>query len=322
MDRTLKSRLLGVLDIVLSIIIIPSALMMYLYRRGGSARLPVTTALLRRIGVFPILDHYYEPLFNPAHFSKPMTAIRYLPGIELRETEQLAFLRKLTHADEFKAFLEAQKTITDDTAFRIDNPSFVAGDADFLFQIIRHGRPRKLIEIGSGSSTKVAKHALALNVADGAPAAKHICIEPYEQPWLEQLQDVDVLRSKVEDCHILWGKELVAGDILFIDSSHMIRPQGDVLHEYLTILPQLASGVLVHVHDIFTPRDYLTRWIEDDVKFWNEQYLLEVLLGNRERYEVVAALNMLKHGHFEELNAVCPTITEVSEPGSFYFRVR
>ena len=102
----------------------------------------------------------------------------------------------------------------------------------------------------------------------------------------------------------------------------MIRPQGDVLKEYLEIFPQLKPGVFVHVHDIFTPKDYLKSWVVDDVRFWNEQYLLEALLTNTNRYEVIAALNFLKNNHYELFSQVCPYITKEREPGSFYFRVK
>ena len=101
----------------------------------------------------------------------------------------------------------------------------------------------------------------------------------------------------------------------------MIRPQGDVLYEYLEILPKLKSGVIVHVHDIFSPRDYPQQWIQKDVRFWNEQYLLEALLGNSSRYEVLASLNFLKQSKFEELSKICKYLTKESEPGSFYFRI-
>ncbi len=94
------------------------------------------------------------------------------------------------------------------------------------------------------------------------------------------------------------------------------------MYEYLNILPRLRSGVIVHVHDIFSPRDYLETWVKDDVRFWNEQYLLEATLGHRDRYEVVAALNLLKHEHYAELKRVCPFLEPEREPGSFYFRVR
>lgn len=311
-----------IIDAAMAIAIIPAGWVMYGYRRIGSARLPIATAMLRRLGVFPLINHYYEPLFDPAILSEPLSNPRTLPGIDFRLEEQLDTLKTLTRADEFEAFLIAEQQRSDETAFRLDNNSFVAGDADFLFQLIRQEKPRKIIEIGSGSSTKVAKHALALNAAEGAPAAEHICVEPYEQPWLERLGGITVLRSKIEDCVIDWATALSPGDLLFIDSSHVIRPQGDVLYEYLTILPQLPAGVLVHVHDIFTPRDYLSQWLERDVKFWNEQYLLEALLSNSSRYEIVAALNLLKHDYFDTLKSVCPTLSEAQEPGSFYFRVK
>jgi len=108
---------------------------------------------------------------------------------------------------------------------------------------------------------------------------------------------------------------------LFIDSSHVIRPNGDILYEYLQILPQLQSGVYVQVHDIFSPRDYLTEWQIEDVRFWNEQYLLEVLLSCEHRYEIVSALNFLKHKYFGDLKRVTPYLTEDREPGSIYFRI-
>ena len=94
------------------------------------------------------------------------------------------------------------------------------------------------------------------------------------------------------------------------------------MKEYLEIIPLLKSGVFVHVHDIFTPRDYLDEWIREDVLFWNEQYLLECFLSNKEKYEVLAALNFLKNTNFYELQKVCPYLTKEREPGSFYFKIR
>src|SRR6202044_2663312 len=110
------------------------------------------------------------------------------------------------------------------------------------------------------------------NHSESGLRAPHTCIEPYEMRWLEQFEEVNVLRDRVEDSGIDWAKELDRGDLLFVDSSHMIRPQGDVLKEYLEIFPRLASGVYIHIHDIFTPRDYPANWIAIKVRFWNEQY--------------------------------------------------
>lgn len=108
---------------------------------------------------------------------------------------------------------------------------------------------------------------------------EHVCIEPYEMPWLETV-DVSVVRKKVEEVELEFFSQLQKNDILFIDSSHVIRPQGDVVFEYLELLPSLNIGVVVHIHDIFSPKNYLAEWLQDDVRFWNEQYLLEAFLSH------------------------------------------
>ena len=111
-----------------------------------------------------------------------------------------------------------------------------------------------------------------------------------------------------------------SNDILFIDSSHVIRPQGDVLFQYLEILPILNSGVLVHIHDIFTPKDYLDEWVFDYHRLWNEQYLLEAFLTFNQHYRIIGALNYLRHHHFEALASKCPVFARQDnrEPGSFW----
>jgi len=325
MKKILKSLfpvLRPAVDVVLSVLVIPAGLVMLLYRRIGSRRLPVTTRVLRSIGVFPIRNHYYEPLFDDRHLSHPLDAPRALPGIDFNIAKQLDLLGQMSYAKEFTEFVQQQQADGSEASFRFNNEAFESGDAEFLFQVIRHFRPNTIIEIGSGTSTKIARKALSLNAQEGGAKTRHICIEPYEQPWLESFGDIELIRAKVEACDIDWRSRMASGDLLFIDSSHVIRPQGDVLYEYLNILPQLRSGVIVHVHDIFSPRDYLDNWIRRDVRFWNEQYLLEATLGNSARYEVIAALNLLKHDHFANLKRVCPFLEPHCQPGSLYFRVR
>ena len=130
------------------------------------------------------------------------------------------------------------------------------------------------------------------NLEDPAYQCRHVCIEPYEMSWLET-SGVSVLRQRVEDVNVGFFSELEEDDILFIDSSHVIRPQGDVLFEYLELLPALNTGVIVHVHDIFSPRDQPKQWLEDDVRFWNEQYLLEAFLTDNTRWRIIGALSYL-----------------------------
>jgi hypothetical protein len=90
----------------------------------------------------------------------------------------------------------------------------------------------------------------------------------------------------------------------------MIRPQGDVLFEFLQVLPSLAPGVLVHVHDIFTPCDYPNEWVIDKVRFWNEQYLVEAFLSFNRSFEIIGALGYLATHHPRELAAAFPVFAE------------
>lgn len=263
------------------------------------------------------MNHY----FDTTQLKKPLSQDRELPGIDFNTLGQLHFLKNLEYSVELLA-LKLNEQSGDPTRFSLNNGSFEAGDADYLYQFIRTIKPKKIIEIGSGNSTKIVKIALEKNDAETATPTKHICIEPYEQPWLEKLKNTIVIRKCLEDCDINWTTELQADDLLFIDSSHIIKPQGDVLKEYLEILPALPSAVYVHIHDIFSPKDYLQSLIVHDVRFWNEQYLLEALLCHTQRYEIIGALNFLKHHHYDELKNACPYLTPQREPGSFYVRVR
>ena len=181
---------------------------------------------------------------------------------------------------------------------------------------LREHRPRRIVEIGSGQSTLMAILALRANRAeDPRYRCLHLCIEPYEAPWLERA-GVAVLRRPVEAVPLQVFDTLEAGDVLFIDSSHMIRPQGDVLFEYLNVLPRLKPGVVVHVHDIFTPHDYPASWLVEHVRFWNEQYLLEAFLTHNRSWKVIGALNFLRHRHFEALSARLHDFQRAHEPGS------
>ena len=310
------------IDLILSITIIPCAYMLLFFRRMRGKNLPLTNKILKLIGVYPIRDHYHEPLFNEKHLTQALDVERKLPGIDFREQSQIELLSRLCYAQEFKDYIEEQNIKNRMERFLIRNGSFECGDAEFLFQFVRHFKPKKIIEIGCGNSTKITSKALSLNHEKDSIPSTHICIEPYEQPWLDTFSNIKLIRQKLEDYEFSWGEELNAGDLLFVDSSHVIRPQGDVLKEYLEIFPQLKSGVFVHIHDIFSPRDYLSEWIVDDVRFWNEQYLLEAMLGNTSRYEIIASLNFLKHSYFEDLERVCPFLTDKNEPCSLYFRVK
>ena len=290
-----------------------------LYTKYTGASLPKSRQLLKKLGVYPISDHYYQPLFNDERLKKSLREPRHLPGIDLNHNEQIVLMKKLIHNKELK---DLELTKLPESIYDFDiRGAFKFGDAEFLYQMIRLLKPKKFVEIGSGSSTRIAYQALKKNKEETNFKCEHICIEPYEMPWLEDM-GVRVIRKLAEDCDPQIFSSLEENDILFIDSSHIIRPQGDVLKEYLEIVPTLKKGVYVHVHDIFTPRDYLDEWIRDEVYFWNEQYLVEALLSDSNKYEIVAALNHLYHNNFNALKKVCPYISEGLEPGSLYFKIK
>ncbi|MEE2999644.1 MAG: class I SAM-dependent methyltransferase [Pseudomonadota bacterium] len=308
------------IDVVALIFIFISALILKLYRRLGAKNLKLSTRLLKSIGIYPVRDHYYEPLFNDNKLRFDLATVRDLPGLNLNIKNQLSFLKNLNFQDNFEDFLNRQKNRNNVSRFDINNGSFKSGDAEFLFNFLRFIKPKRVIEVGCGASTKIISAALEANTAESGEQSKHVCIEPFERPWLEEFPNIELKREPVECVELGIFQDLQPNDLLFIDSSHMIRPQGDVVAEYLKIIPSLGSGVYVHVHDIFTPRDYLENWIRNKIVFWNEQYLLEALLTHNPTYEVIAALNFLKHEHYDELKKICPHLTHAREPGSFYFR--
>jgi len=277
--------------------------------------MPLCKRALMHVGVFPITNHYHEPLFDTGILIRPLDQNRELPGIDWNTDEQLKLLSSFCFNEEFKG-LPIEKV--DELTFHINNGFFESGDAEYLYNLIRLKKPAIIIEIGSGHSTLMAIKAIKKNKEEIAGyKCKHLCIEPYESPWLEKT-GVTVIRQKVEDVDKSMFSELGNGDILFIDSSHIIKPQGDVLFEYLEVLPSLHTGVIVHIHDIFSPKDYFKKWVIDEVRFWNEQYLLEAFLTNNRDWKIIGALNYLHHNHFEQLAKKCPFLTKDREPGSFY----
>ncbi len=317
MKKILKNKIvLAVVDLLTSPFTLLAAVWLKLVRKG-LGKMPVSEAVFMKVGVLPVVDHYYEPLINPKkHLEVPSGRDRDLPGLDLNEEGQLDLLQAFTYQEELLSFpMEASGELS----FHYNNHSFESGDAEYLYNMVRYFKPARIIEIGSGHSSLLVKNALEYNRKESPEyACKHTCIEPYEMPWLEKT-GVEVIRKKVEEVDLSFFKNLRKEDILFIDSSHMIRPQGDVLREYLQILPILHPGVIVHIHDIFTPADYPDEWIYGH-RFWNEHNLLEAFLSFNTAFKVIGAVNYLHHHHREKLAQKCPVLAKQPgrEPGSFW----
>ncbi len=277
--------------------------------------------IFMKIGILPIIDHYYQPMINPKkHLTKSLSENRELIGIDFNTEEQLSLLDKFHYNDELLSFPIENNNNNNNNEYYYNNGSYEAGDAEYLFNIIRHFKPKRIIEIGSGNSTLMARNAIANNKHDDSNyTCHHICIEPFEQPWLEKI-GVELIRKKVECIDKSFFNKLESNDILFIDSTHIIRPQGDVLFEFLELLPTLKKGVLIHVHDIFTPKDYPNDWVYNKHLLWNEQYLLEAFLTFNAEFKIIGALNYLVHNYREEFAAKCPIFAKQDErePGAFW----
>ena len=310
-------KILPIFDLLFVPLVYPAAWLLKIIRKVGVQNLPHCKNVLMKIGVFPIRNHYYEPQFDHRLPKPDFSQDRNLPGINWNVSGQLDILKRFTFADEL---LSIPTDKPESLEFYMSNGTFQSGDAEYWYQLIRIIKPRRIFEIGSGNSTLMARKALGKNYDDDPDYnCDHVCIEPYEMPWLEET-GVSLVRKKAEEVEPSFFSKLQENDILFIDSSHIIRPQGDVLFEYLELLPSLNKGVIVHIHDIFSPKNYPDKWLQDDVLFWNEQYLLEAFLSHNNSWRIIGAINFLRHNHYDKLKSVAPFLTTDREPGSFYIQ--
>lgn len=309
-DNSAKRMVLKGLDLAGAPLVYGAARILRLLRRLTLARLPRSAAMLERVNIYPLIDHPYEPLFNLHRLNKPLDAPRDLPGLSLDLDAALRLVEELGYRDEIAAL---PRTGPPDGGFHYDNPFFLEGDADLLYALIRKHRPRRFVEIGCGWSSRLASQAFNRNQTETGWRTEHVCIDPYVAGDFEALGARHV-RSPVESCDPGLFAALEAGDMLFVDSSHMIRPQGDVLFIFLEVLPRLKPGVLIHVHDIFTPFDYPDDLIRNHRVFWNEQYLLEALLSGGTRYETLVPLHALYRHRPDQVKTALPQLSRAADP--------
>ena len=189
--------------------------------------------------------------------------------------------------------------------------------------MVRSFQPRRVVEIGCGMSTLIIAAALGRNAENG-PSSEYVVIDPYPPSNVQAgVRGVSrLIAEEVQNVPLERFTDLQAGDILFVDSSHVVRIGSDVLYEYLEILPRLAPGVVVHAHDIFLPGQYPREWVLDRRRFWSEQYLLQSFLAFNHDFEVLWAAGLMDVRHPEVLEAAFPSYHANARPGSFWFRRR
>lgn len=210
-------------------------------------------------------------------FEKPPYAV---PPSFLESSHQLLLDELPKHRARFDTFLLAN---ANDVGFQFDNGYFLSPDAEVLYAMVRARCPRRIMEIGCGNSTKLIRQA----IKDGAFACEHVAIDP--QPRLEISRLVDVMIQRPIEYADAGARveSLAAGDILFIDTSHEVKPANDVAYIYGRLLDKVRAGVIVHIHDIFLPYEYPRSWVMEVGLKWGEQYLVHAMLMNSANWEVL-----------------------------------
>lgn len=253
-----------------------------------------------------ILDFYkycrentYFPVHYPGHFYTPVISIRdirkwekkifnpkcRLRGIDLNEERQFSLLQELK-----KYYADLPFSDEEQNGFRYyyNNEYFGHSDAIHLYSIMRHFRPKGIIEIGSGYSS-----AVMMDVNDyffNQEIALSF-VEPYPDRLnsLKRMDDKLVLfEVPVQEVEPGEFKKLQENDILFVDSTHIVKTGGDVNYILFEILPILNKGVLIHFHDIQYPFEYPAEWVLKLKRSWNESYFLRAFLMHNQAYEIIS----------------------------------
>jgi predicted O-methyltransferase YrrM len=295
------------------------------YQHGLRFGLRRTFRFWERLGFHITPNNFYEPVPDTRRLSESLWAKPSdLVGINLPAAPQLELLASFAarFRDEYELFPSAPTAWPSE--YYVRNRLFESVDGEILYCMIRHLRPSRIVEIGSGFSTYLAAQAIGRNLRDdGSYKCELVAIEPHPNATLRAgFSGLSRLIAKpVQEIPLTEFANLKENDILFIDSSHVLQIGSDVQYEYLEILPRLAKGVVVHVHDIFLPSEYPRRLALGDRRFYNEQYLLQAFLTFNTAFEVLWAGSFMHLRHSDALAAAFPSYDPATVwPGSFWIR--
>lgn len=175
-------------------------------------------------------------------------------------------------------------------------PGYPEIDAMFLYSVIRELKPKKYLEVGSGVSSFYA----SLAVAENKVPTQITCIDPFPYKSLYSIPGIEIIKSEVQNVDINTFASLSKGDILFIDSSHILKIDGDVPFLILEILPLLRKGVFVHIHDIPFPYNFpfpADYWLfrQPWPKYWNEAMVLQAFLCYNSTFAIYHSMPLLRY---------------------------
>jgi len=190
-------------------------------------------------------------------------------------------------------------------------------DALTLYLMIRHLKPRRYVEVGSGLSTYYCQLAADENRKEGYPL-EITCIEPYPLKTLQALNGITLLQNEVQDVGLSVFEALESGDVLFIDSTHVVKIDGDVPYLFLEVLPSLAKGVNIHIHDIAFPYNSpfpADKWVfgQAEPMFWTEAMLLQGFLAFNSDFAIKCSLPLLRYSDEQFLKERIPIYETLDE---------
>lgn len=290
-----------------------------------SMHLPFVGAYIRRVAEYERFvrhGHFYSPCISLDELrAREMELFapgrRELPGIDLREAEQLALLVELGGLARGH---EPPATRMPGRRYCSSNDYYGLLDGLVLMAMLQRERPRRIVEVGSGYSS-----ALMLDMRPEPLDARtrFTFIEPYPERLHALLSaddraSVRIIERSVQHADPAVFNEMEAGDFLLIDSSHVSRIGSDVNYLFFEVVPRLPAGVLIHVHDVFYPFEYPRDWAMAG-RYWNEAYLLRALLVGNAGLRVELFTHMLQVLHPAALAAAFPG-TERERGGAIYLR--
>ncbi len=249
------------------------------------------------------IEHHKETLFD--------RQINSIPGIENNLEGQLALIEKFSRYYDELPFKDDKSA---GLHYYFRNTWFTYGDAIILYSALRHYRPKRIIEVGSGFSSAAM---LDTNDLFFSKKIAFTFIDPHPERLLTLLSDKDknqhdIIKDIVQNIPFERFATLNAQDILFIDSSHVAKIGSDVVHLVTKILPRLNKGVIVHFHDVFWPFEYPEEWFRVG-RAWNENYILKAFLQFNDKFKIFFLNSYLAIHHREVVENKLPLFSK--DPG-------
>jgi hypothetical protein len=251
--------------------------------------------------------HYYSPIPSRKEFEEATEKLIFAKpvGVDLNDDQQVLLMNEFAEKHpEISEWLEDPKR-----AFRLGNSWFFGSDAITTAFMVSWIKPDSVIEIGSGHSTALLYD---LKVDSPAHPFELLSIDPNIERAQSLLPDFRFIQKRVQDLPIDFFSVLMKNDILFIDSSHVLKTSSDVLFLFSEVFPVLNSGVYIHIHDVFYPFIYPASWLKGRVGF-NETYALRLMLQSA-NFRIVYWNDYLEKTYSDIFKEKLPNCLKSSHP--------